>query len=173
MRKWKTLGDLAALMIARSRRQKTVTVTSETAMVIGLHLMTADAKPTHDAVIRMICDSRCQRGCVPCTFKANAICNAYGLAIGKEPDGAAGGFCGMLFEAVKVYFGRPGQTQVVTSARKAGELLTHDRWPVQGTPAQEKAVAAVYMAMQGKGEPETVRSAFAAAVAEAGLLIED
>lgn len=78
MRKWDTLADLAALMIARSRTHKTVTVTSETAFVIGLKLMTADAKPTHDAVLKMICDSRCQHRCVPCTFKANAICAAYG-----------------------------------------------------------------------------------------------
>jgi hypothetical protein len=84
MRSWKTLGDLAALMIARSRRGKPVTVTSETALFIGLHLMTADAKPTHGAVIKMICDSKCERGCVPCTFKANAICAAYGQSVGKD-----------------------------------------------------------------------------------------
>lgn len=84
MRKWKTLGDLAELLIARSRRQKTVTVTAETALVIGLKLMTADAKPTHDAVVRMICDSKCERGCVPCTFKANAICRAYGQSFARD-----------------------------------------------------------------------------------------
>lgn len=81
MRKWNTIGELAALMMARSRRGKPVTVTSETALFIGLHLMTADAKPTHGDVVRMICDSKCELGCVPCTFKANAIVQAYGQGI--------------------------------------------------------------------------------------------
>ena len=40
---------------------------------------------------------------------------------------------------------------------KAGELPTHDRWPVQGTPKQEDAVAAVYAALHGSVKPEAVR----------------
>lgn len=74
------------------------------------------------------------------------------------------------FAPVKVYFGKPGQTQIVSSARKAGELFTHAR---RGTPTQEDAVAAVYAALHGSVRPEAVRKAFVAAVDEAGLLIDD
>lgn len=77
------------------------------------------------------------------------------------------------FDPVKVYFGKPGQTQIVTSARKAGELLTHDRWPMRSTPTQEKAIEAIYRALDGKGTPAALRKAFVAAAAEAGLLLED
>lgn len=66
------------MILARSHAGKTVRLNPETAYLVGLRLMTADTKPTRDEVARMICDSKCERLCVPCTFKANAIVRAYG-----------------------------------------------------------------------------------------------
>ena len=78
MRNWSTIEELAGLILARGQAGKQVRLAPETAQLVGLKLLTADAKPSHREVVGMICDSKCEHPCVPCTFKANAIVRAYG-----------------------------------------------------------------------------------------------
>ncbi|RJG46477.1 hypothetical protein D3Y55_21010 [Mesorhizobium sp. DCY119] len=85
MKKWETLTELAELLLVRGRERKSAVLGPDTAHLVGLKLLTADAKPTHKDVIEMICDSRCKDACVPCTFKANAICRAYGQRWRDKP----------------------------------------------------------------------------------------
>lgn len=86
MRNWSTIEELAGHLIARGHASRTVRLSSETALLVGLKLMTAEVAPTHQEVVKIICDSKCERPCVPCTFKANAIVRAYGQrsAMGRK-----------------------------------------------------------------------------------------
>lgn len=78
MRNWSTVAELGGMIVAESHVRKRVILNPDTALLIGLKLMTADAKPSHHEIIGLICDSKCERPCIPCTFKSNAICRAYG-----------------------------------------------------------------------------------------------
>lgn len=81
-RRWAGEADLAALILARANAGKRVTLSADTALFVGLKLMTASAKPTAAEVALMICDSRCERPCYPCQGKANEIVRAYGQRAG-------------------------------------------------------------------------------------------
>ncbi|ESZ63756.1 hypothetical protein X728_09035 [Mesorhizobium sp. L103C120A0] len=83
-RRWAGEAELAALIIARANAGKRVTLSPDTALFVGLKLMTASAKPTAAEVALMICDSRCERPCYPCQGKANVIVAAYGQSV-KPP----------------------------------------------------------------------------------------
>jgi len=80
---WSSITELAEMMVARARARKRVVLSSETAYIVGLRLMTVDARPTRDAVAGMICDSKCTKLCIPCICKANVIVNAYGRGVGE------------------------------------------------------------------------------------------
>lgn len=84
MRQWNKLSDLAAMLIVRARQRKKVVLLPDTAHVVGLHLMTAAAKPTRDDVAALICDSKCRELCIPCILKANLIAAAYGNGEDKK-----------------------------------------------------------------------------------------
>ncbi|ESW78158.1 hypothetical protein X772_29770 [Mesorhizobium sp. LSJC280B00] len=66
--------------MVRANAGKRVTLSPDTALFVGLKLLTASAKPTAAEVALMICDSKCERPCYPCQGKANGIVRAYGTA---------------------------------------------------------------------------------------------
>ena len=82
------MQELAAHLISRGHAGLTSRLSSETALLVGIKLMTVDAKPSRDGIARMICDSKCDRLCMPCTFKANTICLAYGQGTGCHHAGS-------------------------------------------------------------------------------------
>ena len=84
--KWETITELAEAMISRGNARKRVVLTSETAMIVGAKLMTADAKPTRDEVAMAICSHRCERPCYPCMGKANAVVQLYGQRLQRTPE---------------------------------------------------------------------------------------
>lgn len=77
----RTEKDLAARILVNARAGKGVRLTAETAYFVGLKLMTASEKPTLADIVAVICDSKCERPCYPCTGKANVICRAYGQSV--------------------------------------------------------------------------------------------
>lgn len=81
MRKWSTLSDLAAMIIARSAAGKPVRLAPDTARLVGAKLMTADAKPTRDEVARLLCSQKCVEPCYYCKAKANAVVQVYGQRV--------------------------------------------------------------------------------------------
>lgn len=81
-RRWAGEAELAALILARANAHKRVTLSPDTAMFVGLKLMTAAAKPTAAEVALMICDSKCKSPCYPCQGKANIIVRSYGNRAG-------------------------------------------------------------------------------------------
>jgi len=88
MRTWRNLTDLATQMLVHCNEGKMIRLNPETARLVAYKLMTAEVKPTRNAVARLICDSKCQNLCIPCTFKANAITTAYGQG---SNEGTGGG----------------------------------------------------------------------------------
>lgn len=78
MREWTTEADLAAILLKRANERRGVRLTHETALFIGLKLMTASVKPTRDEIARIICTYKCAELCFTCTGKANEIVQAYG-----------------------------------------------------------------------------------------------
>ena len=84
MRRWTNLTDLANAILARAERGSHVTLSPDTAHLVAIKLMTADAKPTHRDIVAAICDSKCDHPCYPCAGKANVICRAYGQGIAKS-----------------------------------------------------------------------------------------
>lgn len=81
MRKWANIEELANLILERSRAQKTVTLSADTAMFVGLKLQKVDAKPSRDDVARILCNGGCEALCYMCRGKANEICAAYGSSM--------------------------------------------------------------------------------------------
>jgi hypothetical protein len=80
MRKWKTISELAELLIERGRANKTVTLSADTAMFVGLNVIDVAAKPNRDDLARMLCRYKCAELCYACKGKANEICHAYGCS---------------------------------------------------------------------------------------------
>lgn len=66
------------MILAKAWAGKTVQLTPDTAMYIGLQLETVAAKPSRAEVIKMICNLKCETPCMTCTGKANVIVRAYG-----------------------------------------------------------------------------------------------
>jgi hypothetical protein len=79
---WRNEAELAELLIARGYARKSVRLTADTALFVGLKLRLAAAKPTHAEIVRMVCDRQCEKGCTTCVGKANVIVAAYGHSIG-------------------------------------------------------------------------------------------
>lgn len=73
--------DIAARMLASARNGRGVRLTADTTYFVGLKLMTASEKPTHADIVAVLCDSKCERPCYPCSGKANMICRAYGHSV--------------------------------------------------------------------------------------------
>lgn len=73
--------DLAARILAKAAAGRGVRLTADTAYFVGLKLMTASEKPTHADIVAVLCDSKCERPCYPCSGKANMICRAYGQSV--------------------------------------------------------------------------------------------
>lgn len=91
-RRWTNEADLAASLIARANAHRRAVLSPDTALFVGLKLLTASAKPTAAEVALMICDSKCERPCYPCQGKANAIVRAYGqrCALDRKDSGPDG-----------------------------------------------------------------------------------
>lgn len=89
MRKWETLRDLAALIIARAAAGKPVRLSPDTARVVGAKLMTADAKPTRDEVARLLCTHKCPEPCYYCRAKANGVVRVYGERVDPAAENPA------------------------------------------------------------------------------------
>lgn len=81
-RRWTNEADLAALLIARGNANRRVALSPDTALFVGLKLLTVSAKPTAAEVALMICDCKCEQPCYPCQGKANCIVRAYGHRAG-------------------------------------------------------------------------------------------
>mgnify|MGYP001085447803 CR=1 FL=1 len=73
--------DLASLLITRANAGKTVRLRPETALFVGLKLMTVGAKPTVKEIAQVLCDSKCELPCYACTGKANVIVRLYGARV--------------------------------------------------------------------------------------------
>ncbi len=86
MRTWRNLTDLATQMLVQSNEGKVIRLNPATSRIVAFKLMTAEAKPTRNAIARLICDSRCKTLCIPCTFKANAITAVYGQGATESPE---------------------------------------------------------------------------------------
>ncbi len=83
-REWRNEKELAELLIARANGKRIVSLTPETALFVGLKLMTASTKPTRDEVARLLCSSKCQKLCYNCRGTANLVVEVYGQR--GDPD---------------------------------------------------------------------------------------
>lgn len=90
-RVWRNEKELAELLIARANRKRKVTLTPETALFVGLKLMTASEKPTRDEVAKLLCNSKCLQLCYNCQGTANMIVRVYGHRVDPGYDEAEGG----------------------------------------------------------------------------------
>lgn len=81
-RRWTNEAELADLILARARAGKGVTLEPDTAYFVGLKLQKVAEKPTHAAIVKVICGSlKCEAPCTACTAKANVIVDAYGFSL--------------------------------------------------------------------------------------------
>lgn len=76
------------------------------------------------------------------------------------------------FQTVRIEEGRTGQIRHVSSIEEAAECLM-GRWPIREGRTLEAAKAAILAAYDGVGDVQAARDAFAAAAAEAGILLPD
>ena len=86
-RNWTTLTELAELLIARANAKKPVSLTPDTAYLVGLKLMTVDTKPTRDEVAMLLCSSKCSDPCFTCRGTANIVVRVYGERLTHVPVG--------------------------------------------------------------------------------------
>jgi hypothetical protein len=82
-RPWQIEKDLAALLLARSRRNRPSIITPDTAVLIADALMHQGDKPTRNEIALMLCSSRCTAACYACMGRANIVAAAYGVKRGE------------------------------------------------------------------------------------------
>lgn len=80
-RPWNTEKELAELMLARANAKKRVVLTPDTAMFVGMKLMTVSEKPTREEIARILCKAKCETCCYLCIGTANEIVHAYGFRL--------------------------------------------------------------------------------------------
>jgi hypothetical protein len=73
---------------------------------------------------------------------------------------------------VGIYFGRPGQTRIVSSLREAAECMMSGKWPDISGAAFERALRTFVDATEGRESAEQARADFVQAVRESGILAE-
>jgi len=76
-RTW-TEAELGEALLARANARKNTVLSPQTAMFVGLKLLTASKKPTRDEVARLLCSSKCQELCYSCKGTANKVVQVYG-----------------------------------------------------------------------------------------------
>jgi hypothetical protein len=81
MRRWTSEKDLAAMLIVRGHEGRQVKLSADTALFVGLKLITVSEKPTRNEVARLLCSCKCGDLCYACLGKANMIVNRYGHSI--------------------------------------------------------------------------------------------
>lgn len=80
-RPWTNEKDLAALLLARAHAGRRVILLPDTAMFVGVKLMTVAEKPSREEVARVLCNSKCERPCYLCTGIANRLVRLYGCRL--------------------------------------------------------------------------------------------
>ena len=71
---------------------------------------------------------------------------------------------------VRIRFGKPGKTFLVTSVGEARNCLRSDKWPARPGPKQRFAHESLLAAMAGTATPVEARCAFVDAASEARIL---
>lgn len=82
--KWRTLKELGSLLLVRGHADRRTILLASTSIRVGSALMTEGNKPTRDEIVKILCTSKCEKGCIPCIVKANLIVNTYGNGEGKK-----------------------------------------------------------------------------------------
>lgn len=77
--------ELGEALKERGHAGRKAVLSPETAIFVGVKLLTASKKPTRDEVAKMICGLNCKDICYTCIGKANLIVRAYGSRVPDDP----------------------------------------------------------------------------------------